>query len=75
MTVNEAALTPPNRTIVAPVKLVPVIVTVAPAIAEVGVKEVIVGAGMKVNPVFEPVPAEVATEILPDAPFPTLAVI
>ena len=75
MTVNEVALTPPKRTIVAPVKFVPVIVTVAPVAAEVGVNEVIVGAGMKVNPVFEPVPTEVVTEMLPDAPFPTLAVI
>ena len=44
LTVNEAASTPPKLTLVAPFKLVPVIVTVAPVIAESGVNEVMTGA-------------------------------
>ena len=43
-TLNDVAAVPPKFTIVAPVKFVPVIVTVAPAPAVVGVKLVIVGA-------------------------------
>ena len=42
-TVNEAAAVPPKLTVVAPVKLVPVIVTVVPAALVVGVNDVIVG--------------------------------
>jgi hypothetical protein len=42
-TVNEVAAVPPKLTAVAPVKSVPVIVTVAPCAALVGVKEVMVG--------------------------------
>ena len=52
-TVNELAAVPPNVTAVAPVKLVPVIVTVAPNAAEVGVKEVMVGGEE-----FEDTPAQ-----------------
>jgi len=44
-TLNEVAAVPPKLTAVAPVKLVPVMVTVAPVPADAGVKEVIVGAG------------------------------
>jgi hypothetical protein len=44
VTVKEAAAVPPKLTAVAPVKLVPVRVTVEPLIAEVGVKLVTVGA-------------------------------
>jgi len=40
---NEVAAVPPNDTAVAPVKLVPLIVTVAPVHAFVGVKLVTVG--------------------------------
>ena len=72
-TVNEVAAVPPNVTAVAPVKLVPVIVTVTPAAAAVGVNDVIVGAAM-VNPVFVAVPPGVVTEILPADPLPTTAV-
>jgi len=43
-TLNEVAAVPPKLTAVAPVKLVPVIVTVAPVAAVVGAKLVIVGA-------------------------------
>jgi hypothetical protein len=45
LTVYDAAGVPPKLTAVAPVKLVPVIITVAPGIADVGEKEVIAGAG------------------------------
>ena len=44
-TVNEVALVPPNLTVVAVVKSVPVMVTVAPLAALVGVNEVMVGIG------------------------------
>jgi hypothetical protein len=55
-TVNDVAAVPPNETAVAPVKFVPFMVTVAPAAAAVGVKDVIVGAATKVNSVNEPFP-------------------
>jgi hypothetical protein len=45
-TVNDFARVPPNCTAVAPVKFVPVIVTVCPDAAEVGEKEVIVGVNV-----------------------------
>ena len=56
-TLKEVAAVPPKLTAVAPVKSVPVKVTVAPVAAVVGVKEVIVGSGtamLKVS-VFVPV--------------------
>jgi hypothetical protein len=43
VTLNEAAATPLKLTAVAPVRLVPVMVTVAPAQTDVGLKLVIVG--------------------------------
>jgi hypothetical protein len=43
--VNEVAAVPPKLTADAPVKFVPVIVTVCPVPAEIGLKEVIVGGG------------------------------
>src|SRR6185503_10485226 len=46
VTVKLAALTPLNRTAVAPVKFVPLIVTLVPTGPLVGVKLVIVGAGI-----------------------------
>src|SRR5438309_10722150 len=52
VTVKLAALTPLNVTAVAPVKAVPVIVTVFPTCPLVGVKLVIVGAGIVVVVVF-----------------------
>ena len=45
-TLNEVAAVPPKLTAVAPVKLVPVMVIVAPVPADAGVKEVMVGAGI-----------------------------
>jgi hypothetical protein len=59
---------------VAVVKLVPVIVTVAPLFAIVGVNEEIVGAGMNVNPPKIAVPPGVVTETFPDDPLATTAV-
>jgi hypothetical protein len=60
LTVN-VLLVPLKRTAVAPVKLVPVMVTAVPAAPEVGVKLVMVGAGavtvklVELNPVLPPV--------------------
>ena len=45
-TENEVAAVPPKLTIVAPVKLVPVMVTVVPVHADAGVNEVMVGGGL-----------------------------
>ena len=72
-TVNEVAAVPPKLTAVAPVKFVPVIVTVCPVPAEVGLKDVIVGGGRYVKPARVPVPDAVVTETEPDAPAPTVA--
>ena len=44
-TVNEVAAIPPKLTAVAPVKFVPVIVTVCPVPAEIGLNDAIVGGG------------------------------
>jgi hypothetical protein len=49
-TLKEEAAVPPKLTAVAPVKLVPVMVTVVPVPALVGENEVMLGAGIKVNP-------------------------
>lgn len=46
LTLNDVAAVPPKLTAVAPVKLVPVIVTAAPAAPLVGVKEVMVGTAI-----------------------------
>jgi hypothetical protein len=74
-TLNDAAAVPPKLTAVVPVKLVPVTVTVAPEAAEVGVKEAIVGAGMNVNPASEALPPGVVTDMLPELPAATTALI
>ena len=66
---------PPKLTLVAPVKLVPVMVTVVPAVDDVGVKEDIVGGGKKVKPARESLPVAVVTFTQPLAPAPTTAVI
>ena len=73
-TLNEAAAVPPKLTAVAPVKLVPVIVTVVPLPADVGVKELITRAGTNVNPASVAVPPGVVTLILPLVPPATTAV-
>lgn len=74
-TIKELAATPAKLTDVTLIKLVPVMVTVVPAVADVGVKDVIVGGGIYVKPVFEPWPVAVTTLTLPDAPLPTVALI
>ncbi len=48
-TVKALAAVPPKLTAVAPVKLVPVIVTICPVFPDVGVKEVMAGAGVAVK--------------------------
>jgi hypothetical protein len=60
VTVKLAAFTPLNVTAVAPVKLVPLIVTVVPAPPLVGVKPVIVGTTLKLVALVA-VPAGVVT--------------
>ena len=72
---KEAALAPPNNIFVAPVKLVPVMVTLVPLLPEVGEKLVTVGGLPNTNPSIEVVPADVVTAILPVVPVPTMAVI
>lgn len=74
-TVKDVAGTPPKLTDEAVDKLVPLIVTVAPGPAFTGVKEVIVGAGIKTNPGLNPVPPGVITAAFPEFPFPITAVI
>jgi hypothetical protein len=74
-TVKEVAAVSPKLTAVAPVKLVPVMVTVSPAAADDGVNELIAGAEIKVKLLEEfAVPPGVVTDIVPVAPFPTTAV-
>ena len=76
-TANEAAATPPNLTELAPVRFVPVITTVAPLEALLGLNVVMVGAAaeIKVNPLTVTVPTGVVTLTLPLAPLPTTATI
>ena len=74
-TVKELAATPPKLTALASVKSVPVMVTFWASAAEVGVKEEIDGAGIKVNPPSTAVPKGVVTSTSPVAPAPTIAVI
>lgn len=73
--VNEEAGTPPNSTAVAPVKLVPVRVTVVPCAAFSGVHELIVGGAVYTNPANEELPDADDTVTSPDTPAPTTAVI
>ncbi len=74
-TVKDVAAVPPKLNAVAPVKFVPVIVTVDPDAAVVGEKEVIVGDCMRVNPPNVAVPSGVKTDTFPDAPAPKTEVI
>ena len=74
-TIKDAAAVPPKLTEVAPVKLAPVMVTVAPWAALAGLKALITGAGIKVKPVTDAVPPAVVTDTLPDDPAATTAVI
>jgi len=72
---NDEAFVPPNLTDVTPLKSDPVIVTVVPVVAEVGIKEETIGGGTYINPVRLLTPEELVTLTLPDAPFPTTALI
>ncbi len=75
-TVKEAAVVPPKSTTVAPVKLVPVMVTTVPGLPLVGVIDVMVGAGMKVKLLaLVAVPPGVVTLMVPVEPLPTVGVI
>jgi hypothetical protein len=74
-TVNEAAADAPNNTSVVPNKFVPVMVTVAPVPAAVGLMDEMVGGSRKVNPGEVAVPPAAVTEILPLVPVLTMAVI
>ncbi len=67
------AAVPPKLTLVASVKSVPVIITVAPLAPLVGENEEIVGAGIKVNPASKSVPPGVVTDTFPEAPLATTA--
>lgn len=73
LTVNEVAGVPPKSTAVAPSRFVPVMVTVFPAPAEVGVSEVMVGGSPKVKPAIVPVPPGVVTLTAPELPAPNTA--
>ena len=73
-TLKEFAAVPPKLTAVAPVKLVPVKVTVAVGPALVGVNKVMTGAGVKVNPASAPVPSGLVTLTFPEVPVATTAV-
>jgi len=73
-TVKDVAAVPPKLTTVAPVKSVPVMVTIVPFPELVGVNEVMVGAGINVKPACDTEPPGVVTEILPDVAAPTTAV-
>ena len=75
LTMNDEAATPPKLTMVASLKLVPVIVTDVPVPPLAGVNDVIVGAEINVKPAIVAVPPGVVTLIIPDAPAPTTAVI
>jgi hypothetical protein len=66
---------PPNVITEVLLKLVPVIFKKDPVPALVGAKEVIVGAGINVNPANEAVPPGVVRLTAPDEPAPTIAII
>ena len=75
-TVKDVAATPPNVTAVAPVKYVPLMVTVVPWLALCGANDVITGVGnVNVKPDLVEVPDGDETIISPEAPVPTTAVI
>jgi hypothetical protein len=73
-TLNEAAAVPPKLTAVAPVKFIPVMVTVAPLAALVGVNEEMAGGGMKSNPASVASPPGVVIDTPPVDPLATTAV-
>ena len=74
-TVKETTGTLPKLRSVVPVKFLPLIVIKSPASALVGVKLVITGAGIKVNPLILAEPPGVVRLTAPVDPFPTTAMI
>jgi hypothetical protein len=62
--VKDAALTPPNFTLVAPLKFIPVISTTVPVPPTFGVTEKGLGNGINVKPPRVPTPPGVVTEIV-----------
>ena len=74
-TVKVVAAVPPKLTAVAPLRLVPVIVTVVKLAPYVGVNELKAGGDIQVNPAFVIVPPGVVTLTFPVVPDPTTAVI
>ncbi len=74
-TVKEAAAVPPKLTAVVPARLVPVMVTVCPLTALVGVNDEMLLSGINVNPPREAVPIGVVTVTTPEVPLATTAVI
>jgi hypothetical protein len=75
ITVNELTGVPPNEMTNVLSKLVPVILMTVPNAAVIGAKEVMVGAGMNVNPSNEAVPPGVVRLTAPVDPVPTMATI
>jgi hypothetical protein len=77
ITENILAAVPPKLTAVAPVKCVPNMVTVPPLPADVGAKDVTVGAFGEsyINPANIAVPPGVVTDTTPVDPAATVAVI
>jgi hypothetical protein len=76
LTENDWAAVPPKATAVAPLKLVPVMVTEVPGLPEAGVNDLIVGANTKVKvALLVAEPPGVVTIILPVEPLPTTAAI
>ena len=72
-TVNADTLVPPNDSWLVPFKLFPLMVIMVPDAAVVGAKEVIVGGGMKVNPLRVAVPPGLVRLTSPVEPVLTLA--
>ena len=64
-TVNVLAGVPPNKTETAPVKFFPFIEIVCPLLPRKGVKLVIEGAPLKINPPKTPVPRGLVTSTRP----------
>ena len=73
--VKEDAAVPPKLAAVTPVKFVPVMVTVVPVLAGLGLIAVTVGAGINVKPARIPIPCGEVTCTLPLAPPATIAAI
>ena len=74
-TVKETTGTLPKVRLVVPERLLPITVIKEPASALVGVKLVITGAGIKVNPVILAEPPRVVRLSAPEEPLPTTAMI